>query len=70
MALERVKKSSDTLMIFLLKACLPAKYRDQAVNKDNSTITYKPLSATEEFVRKLTAGELQPGKPLPESKAQ
>jgi hypothetical protein len=44
-ALERAKKSSDTLMIFLLKARRPAKYRDQAVKaKDSPTLRFEPLS--------------------------
>jgi hypothetical protein len=43
-ALERAKKSSDRLLIFLLKARRPAKYRDQPITaKDSPTVRFEPL---------------------------
>jgi hypothetical protein len=42
-ATERAKASSDTLLIFLLKAHRPEKYRDQVLNKFDGNVTLRIL---------------------------
>lgn len=53
----RVRKFSDTLLIFLLKARAPEKYRErvqmQHADADGKRL---PLGAVEEFVRHVLAG--------------
>jgi len=64
-ALQRAKDKSDTLLIFLLKACRPGKYKDRAVREVKGEIKQKHLSIshTEAFIRKVLGEDTK--KPTP-----